>query len=82
MYARKIICATAIIATTLAASTIETRALVPRTAPAAQVEQKLPDSKISVDSALVNLDVLVTDQDGRVLAGLKRNRQTQPSHYP
>ena len=35
-------------------------------------EQKPPESVISVEAALVNLDVLVTDQDGLVLAGLKR----------
>jgi VWFA-related protein len=71
MKARKILHAIAIIAAVLAALAVEIRALPPRTAPSAQVEQK-PDSKISVESALVNLDVLVTDQDGRVLAGLKR----------
>ena len=71
MKARKILHAIAIIAAVLAALAGEIRALPPRTAPSAQVEQK-PDSKISVESALVNLDVLVTDQDGRVLAGLKR----------
>lgn len=65
--------ATAMIAATLAASTIEARAFGTRIAPSAQIEQKLPDSKISVDSALVNIDVLVTDQDGLVLAGLKKN---------
>ena len=63
----KIFRATAIIAATLAALTIEALALPPRTAPSAQTEQKLPDSKMSVDGALVNLDVLVTDQDRRVL---------------
>lgn len=31
-----------------------------------------PESVISVESALVNLDVLVTDQEGRVLGGLKK----------
>jgi len=71
MKARKIHHAIAIIAAVLAALAVEIRALPHRTAPSAQVEQK-PDSKISVESALVNLDVLVTDQDGRVLAGLKR----------
>lgn len=35
-------------------------------------EQKPLGSTISVEAALVNLDVLVTDQDGMVLAGLKR----------
>ena len=68
----KIFRATAIIAAVLAALTIETRAFPPRTAPSAQLEQKRPDPRISVDSALVNIDVLVTDQDGRVLGGLKR----------
>lgn len=33
---------------------------------------KGPETTISVETALVNLDVLVTDQDGRVLSGLGR----------
>jgi VWFA-related protein len=71
MKSGKIFRAVAIVAVTLAVLSIETRALPSLTALSPQVEQKLPDPKISVDSALVNLDVLVTDQDGRVLAGLK-----------
>ena len=39
---------------------------------AVQGGQKSAESKISVERALVNLDVLVTDQDGRVLSGLQR----------
>jgi Ca-activated chloride channel family protein len=35
-------------------------------------EQKPPESTITVEAALVNLDVLVTDQDSRVLGGLQR----------
>lgn len=35
-------------------------------------EQGIPKTVISVESALVNLDVLVTDEDGLVLAGLKK----------
>lgn len=40
--------------------------------PTAQEAQPGPETAITVESALVNLDVLVTDQDGRVLGGLKR----------
>ena len=39
---------------------------------AIQAGQKIPESTISVETALVTLDVLVTDQDGRVLSGLKK----------
>jgi VWFA-related protein len=39
---------------------------------AIEVAQKMPESQIAVETALVNLDVLVTDQEGRVLSGLKR----------
>jgi VWFA-related protein len=39
---------------------------------AIEVGQKTPESTISIETALVNLDVLVTDQEGRVLSGLKR----------
>jgi VWFA-related protein len=39
---------------------------------AMEVGQKPRESTISVETALVNLDVLVTDQDGHVLSGLKR----------
>ena len=35
-------------------------------------DQKLPGPTISVQTALVSLDVLVTDEDGLVLAGLKK----------
>lgn len=41
-------------------------------APSSQREQKLPGPAISVETALVSLDVLVTDEDGLVLAGLKK----------
>ena len=71
MNARKIICATAIIGAALAALTIETRALPSSAEPSAHTERKTQDATISVETALVNLDVLVTDQDGLVLAGLK-----------
>lgn len=39
---------------------------------ATQTGQEKPESTISIETALVNLDVLVTDQDGRVLSGLNR----------
>lgn len=39
---------------------------------AMELGQKTPETTISLETALVNLDVLVTDQDGRVLSGLKR----------
>jgi hypothetical protein len=35
-------------------------------------EQQQPEYQIAVESALVVLDVLVTDEDGNVLSGLKR----------
>src|SRR5579862_2432002 len=35
-------------------------------------QQKVPEPKISVEAALVNMDVLVTDEDGVVLPGLKQ----------
>jgi VWFA-related protein len=41
-------------------------------APSGQGEQKIPGPAISVETALVSLDVLVTDEDGLVLAGLKK----------
>ncbi len=44
---------------------------VPQT-PSGQGEQKIPGTAISVETALVSLDVLVTDEDGLVLAGLKK----------
>lgn len=72
MNARKIIRATAMIGAALAALTIETRALPPQAQPPAQTERKTPETTISVETALVNLDVLVTDQDGIVLSGLNR----------
>ena len=61
MNARKIIRATAIIGAALAALTIETRALPSSAEPSAQTERKTQDATISVETALVNLDVLVTD---------------------
>lgn len=39
---------------------------------ASKQRQKPPESSISVESALVVLDVLVTDEDGNVLSGLKK----------
>jgi len=44
---------------------------VPQTS-SGQSEQKIPGPAISVETALVNLDVLVTDEDGLVLGGLKK----------
>ena len=41
--------------------------------PSGQGEQKTPKPVISVETALVNLDVLVTDEDGIVLGGLKKD---------
>ena len=41
--------------------------------PAGQAAPAGPEYTISVESALVNLDVLVTDEDGKVLAGLKKD---------
>lgn len=40
--------------------------------PSAADQQKPPEYSISVESNLVMLDVLVTDEDGKVLSGLKR----------
>jgi len=40
--------------------------------PSGQAGQKIPGPVISVETALVSLDVLVTDEDGLVLAGLKK----------
>lgn len=37
-----------------------------------QTEHKTPEPKIAVETTVVNLDVLVTDEDGLVLAGLKK----------
>ena len=42
-------------------------------ASAVQTGQKIPESRISVETALVSLDVVVTDQNGRALSGLKRD---------
>ena len=39
---------------------------------ATQTGQEKPESTISIETALVNLNVLVTDEEGRVLSGLKR----------
>ena len=40
--------------------------------PSGQGGQKIPGPAISVETALVSLDVLVTDEDGLVLGGLKK----------
>lgn len=40
--------------------------------PANSSSSEAPQSVIAVETALVNLDVLVTDEDGRVLGGLKQ----------
>ena len=45
----------------------------PPQSPSSQGEQKIPKPVISVETTLVNLDVLVTDEDGIVLGGLKRD---------
>ena len=66
MHARKIIRATAMIVAALAALAIDTHALPTHAEPSAQTERKTPDATVSVETALV------TDQNGRVLAGLKR----------
>jgi VWFA-related protein len=44
----------------------------PQPPPGPQVEPGPPQSAISVETTLVNLDVLVTDEDGKVLGGLKK----------
>jgi len=44
----------------------------PPQASSGQIEKKAPGPVISVETALVSLDVLVTDEDGLVLAGLKK----------
>ncbi len=44
---------------------------VPQT-PSSQDERKVPGPGISVETALVNLDVLVVDEDGLVLGGLTK----------
>ncbi|MBZ5659598.1 MAG: VWA domain-containing protein [Acidobacteriia bacterium] len=41
-------------------------------APSPQPQPKIPGPAISVETALVSLDVLATDEDGLVLAGLKK----------
>lgn len=41
-------------------------------APSGQGAQKSPKPVISAETTLVNLDVLVTDEDGIVLGGLKK----------
>jgi VWFA-related protein len=67
----------AVIAAVVMTSTIGTQAFSARPehsfqASRAQQSQQAQDSKISIESAAVNLDVLVTDQDGRVLSGLSK----------
>lgn len=65
-------CYGGLIAAVLAMTAIVAAAAPPATVqqvPAAQQEQK---PSISVETTLVNVDVLVTDQDGRVLEGLKK----------
>ena len=41
-------------------------------APAPQQEQKQPQYSISVEAPLVNVDAVVTDQDGNIVTGLKK----------
>ena len=40
--------------------------------PPTQDQQKKPEYSISVESTLVNVDAVVTDQDGNILTGLKK----------
>src|SRR5579862_2561756 len=68
----------AVIAAVLMTLTIETQAFsasVPSVhgIQAAQAAQKAQQSTLSIEAAAVNLDVLVTDQDGRVLNGLSKD---------
>jgi VWFA-related protein len=44
----------------------------PQQPPSKTPESASPHSAITVETTLVNLDVLVTDEDGRILSGLKR----------
>lgn len=44
----------------------------PAPLPPAAANQEKPEYTIAVESALVNFDVLVTDEDGKVLSGLKK----------
>ena len=41
--------------------------------PQKQAEQKKPEYSISVESQVVNVDAVVTDQDGDILGGLKKS---------
>lgn len=72
MNAKQIIRTTGAIGALLASLAVETGALSHRYEQAAQTEDKPQQATISVDTTLVNLDVLVTDQEGRVLSGLKK----------
>lgn len=45
---------------------------VPRIKPAAQTDARLPKASFSVEASLVNLNALVSDEDGRVISGLKK----------
>jgi hypothetical protein len=80
MNVRKTVLGIAAAVPTLAALTIETHAFQTGAPALAQIEYAIPGSAISVESALVSLDVLVTDQEGRVLDGLKKEnfRIVQP----
>lgn len=71
MKAKQII-RTGVIGALLASLAVETGALSLRRERAAQSEHKPQQLTISVETALVNLDVLVTDQEGRVLSSLKK----------
>ena len=72
MKVRKTVLGLAAAVAALAALTIETRAFQTSAPALAQIEHANSGSAISVESALVSLDVLVTDQDGRALDGLKK----------
>ena len=72
MKAFRNICVAALVALAIVPLGIETSAISPRDVSAAQAEHKAPDSAMSVETSPVNLDVLVTDQDGRILSGWRQ----------
>ncbi len=77
MSAPKLFKIAGVIAAVLMTSTIGTRAFS-ASSPSVQTKQDAPgaqaaqESTLSIEAAAVNLDVLVTDQDGRVLSGLSK----------
>jgi VWFA-related protein len=72
MNGKQIIRTTGVIGGLLVSLAVAAGALSPRHEQGAQTEHKPPQSTIFVETALVNLDVLVTDQEGRVLSGLNK----------